>query len=372
MRSCSGSYGVSVMGNAFIARTEDAAPVHALWSFLDQQAISFGKDQKTCEGFYNVSRPAPGPVETESLFHQHWWLDAVAGSQRKEVSVIDNGTVVGRLPYFETKVLGTRVLGMPPFTRTLGPWIAALPGKAVTQRQRTMRIISDLIGQLPSHGYFKQLLPPTWDHALPFQFAGYSVGIEHTLEIDCRRDLTELWSEIQNKTRTLIRRTGRLCTPEVTQDPVEFFRLYERNIEREGRTNHYEYDAFLRIYRACRDHDAGMILGLRDHKGALVAGLFVVWSRHRMLLLMQTHDAIEAGAGGIELLIWQAIQTAKDRGQVLDMDGMSNQKAAHRHLYFGGKLRLRFVVSGGSCLIPTMRYVRRSVAWKLGNKQKFL
>ena len=162
-------------------------------------------------------------MEAESLFHQHWWLDAVAGSQWQEVTVADNGTVVGRLPYVETRTFGMRVLGMPPFTKMLGPWIAPRPGKTVTRRQRTTRIISELIEQLPSHAYFKQHLPAVWDYALPFQFAGYGLGIDQTFEIDCRRDPEELWSEMQNKTRTLIRRTGKTHNIEGRSIRLSFF-----------------------------------------------------------------------------------------------------------------------------------------------------
>ena len=46
--------------------------------------------------FHRDARPTQPPVEAESLFHQHWWLDAVAGSQWQEVTVADNGTVVRR------------------------------------------------------------------------------------------------------------------------------------------------------------------------------------------------------------------------------------------------------------------------------------
>jgi hypothetical protein len=79
---------------------------------------------------------------------------------------------------------GLARLGMPPFTKMLGPWIAPRPGKTVTRRQRTTRIISELIEQLPSHAFFKQHLPAVWDYALPFQFAGYGLGIDQTFEID--------------------------------------------------------------------------------------------------------------------------------------------------------------------------------------------
>ena len=37
--------------------------------------------------FHRAVVPTHPPVEDELLFHQHWWLDAVAGSQWQEVTV---------------------------------------------------------------------------------------------------------------------------------------------------------------------------------------------------------------------------------------------------------------------------------------------
>ena len=345
-------------------RGDDGVLARLLRSSLKERSKSSVEGLRPHD-FHRDARPTQPPVEAESRFHQHWWLDA-------EVTVADNGTVVGRLPYVETRTFGMRVLGMPPFTKMLGPWIAPRPGKTVTRRQRTTRIISELIEQLPSHAYFKQHLPAVWDYALQFQFAGYGLGIDQTFEIDCRRDPEELWSEMQNKTRTLIRRTGKTHNIEESVDPFEFFRLYQRNVEREGRVNYYERAAFLRLYHACRAHDACTILGLRDHDGALVAGLFVVWSSDRTSALMLTRYGSEAGAGAAEMLVWQAILAANKRQQILDMDGVSSQKDAHRYLHFGGELRPRLVISGGSLFIPALKVLRRSMAWRFGSEKRFV
>ena len=136
--------------------------------------------------------------------------------------------------------------------------------------------------------------------------------------------------------------------------------------------NYYERAAFLRLYHACRAHDACTILGLRDHDGALVAGLFVVWSSDRTSALMLTRYGSEAGAGAAEMLVWQAILAANKRQQILDMDGVSSQKDAHRYLHFGGELRPRLVISGGSLFIPALKVLRRSMAWRFGSEKRFV
>jgi hypothetical protein len=86
---------------------------------------------------------------TGSIFQEHWWLDAVAPRQWKEVTIKEEGRTVERLPYFETRCFGLATLGMPPLTRTLGPWIAPSVGKAVTLRQRETRLVRALIERMP-------------------------------------------------------------------------------------------------------------------------------------------------------------------------------------------------------------------------------
>ena len=39
-----------------------------------------------------------------SIFQEHWWLDAVAPRQWKEVTIKEEGRIVGRLPYISNHV----------------------------------------------------------------------------------------------------------------------------------------------------------------------------------------------------------------------------------------------------------------------------
>ena len=115
----------------------------------------------------------PDDSPSTSIFHQRWWLDAVARSAWAEATVHHGGKTIGRFPYFETRQLGFRVLGMPPLTRTLGPWIAPRSGKTVARRDHYKRVTTELIAQLPKHTFFRQLLPLDFDNLLAFQSAGF-------------------------------------------------------------------------------------------------------------------------------------------------------------------------------------------------------
>ena len=131
-----------------------------------------------------------------SIFQEHWWLDAVSPCQWKEVSVKEEGRIVGRLPYFETRRFGLAIFFFffpPPPPPQLE--------KAVTLRQRETRLVRELIERMPRHDYFCQLLPTNYNNLLPFQCAGFSTSLEHGIEIDCGLGANVVWDEMHHKVR---------------------------------------------------------------------------------------------------------------------------------------------------------------------------
>jgi hypothetical protein len=308
--------------------------------------------------------PAPSSG-SNSIFHERWWLDAVAPSSWSEVTVEEGGKTIGRFPYFETRPLGFHVLGMPPLTRTLGPWIADGAGKPLSRRERSRRLTAELIEKLPSHVFFRQLLPPAFDNLLSFQSAGFCVGVEHVVEIEGNLGTEQLWSGMHHKMRSLIRRADQHQAFEILDDPEEFCRFYGRNIALSGRTLDFEGDNFASLYRACQAREACTILAMRHSNGELAAAIFLVWWEGRMHFLLQTRDPKTAVTGSVECLIWHAIEIAAQRSLVLDLDGIPNEKTAHRLLPFGGEVRLRAIATRGSALCMAARQFKKSLSWSL-------
>ena len=322
---------------------------------IHPRQLAYSSAERLCE--------ATSFSSAASIFHQPWWLDAVAPDTWDEVTVEKAGRTVARFPFYRTKTFGFSVLGMPPFTRTLGPALAASGGKVVTRREREIHLVSELIEKLPKHTFFRQLLPPSYANVLAFQNAGFCVGIEHTIEIDCRSSAERLWNGLHHKTRSLIRRASKEQRFEIVSDPVEFCQFYNSNIKLEGKTLDFDPSDFVRLYRACNERDACRILALRHPLGKLSAAIFIVWWAGRMHFLLQTRDPLLASAGSIECLIWKTIEAAVGRSVVLDLDGIPNARTAHRLLPFGGEVRARTIITRGSVACMTLRQFKKSFAW---------
>jgi Acetyltransferase (GNAT) domain len=235
---------------------------------------------------------------------------------------------------------GFRVLGMPPLTRTLGPWVAEGAGKSVSRRKHDRRVTAELIEKLPRHTFFRQLLPPSFDNLLTFQSIGFCIGIEHVVEINGCSGVETLWNGLHHKLRSLIRRADQHQAFEILDDPEEFCRFYARNIAMRGQSLDFESANFMAIYSACHTRKACTILAMRHRSGELAAAIFLVWWDGRMHFLLQTRDPNIAAAGSVECLIWHATEIAAQRSWVLDLDGIPHERTVHRLLPFGGEIRL--------------------------------
>jgi antitoxin (DNA-binding transcriptional repressor) of toxin-antitoxin stability system len=101
-------------------------------------------------------RTAPDLGCVDSLFQQPWLLDAVARGGWEEITVTQNGRVLARLPYVRRRRRGLTVLGPPPLTQTLGPWIEPSRGKPASAHGREMALLSELAERIPPEGSMLQ------------------------------------------------------------------------------------------------------------------------------------------------------------------------------------------------------------------------
>ena len=189
--------------------------------------------------------------------------------------------------------------------------------------------------------------------------------MEHLVEIDGRAGRECLWNDLRHKTRSLIRRADQHQAFEILNDPEEFYRFYERKLAITQRNVDFKAADFLAAYRAGQRRDACTILVMRNHRGELTAAIFLVWWAGRMHFLLQTRAPAVALTGSIECLIWHAIEIAAKHSLVLDLDGIPNERTAHRLLPFGGEIRLRAILTRGSPLCMAARQFKKSLSWTL-------
>jgi hypothetical protein len=126
----------------------------------------------------------------KTIFHEKWWLDAVAPGSWREVVCIRGGQVVGSLPFEELSRGGLKVSAMPQATHVLGPMLEIRPGKAESLARSTQSITDCLLQQVGKHHHVEMILGTEYADITPFLHAGFEVKPEPTLLLDCKPPLT--------------------------------------------------------------------------------------------------------------------------------------------------------------------------------------
>jgi hypothetical protein len=300
-----------------------------------------------------------------SLFHEPWWLSAVTDGRFQESVVKQGSDVVGRLPYVLANRGPFRMVRMPPFTHMLGPVVDAGAGKPQTRLIRRLSVIRSLIDQLPSHSYFHQHLDPTLDgglanaDGLAFQERQFTVAPQYTFEVDCRRDLDDIWAALYLKTRQHIRRAEGKYQVRSVDDPKYFTDFYLKSVKARGRANQIEFKHFSALFSECRARESGAILGAFDHDGVPVAMTFLVWGHGIMYYLLSMRCFGSIDYGSVSLLLWSAIKEANRMGLVLDLDGVYSSGTARFLSNFSGQIKTRLMIRRSRMPFRALQYLKR-------------
>ncbi len=313
--------------------------------------------------------PRPGKVLTDSLqqfpeanallFHEPWWLDAVTDGQYHEAQVSRGGQIVGRLPYILARKAGFAVSRLPPFTHALGPVVHPGVGKPQTLLLRRMSIIRDLLDQLPNVAFFKQALALSLVDGLAFQHHGFEVTPQYTFQIDARESLSDLWSEVHSKTRQHIRRAEEKFTVVALQEPKAFIDFYLNNVHRAGLRSFVDFTTFPAMFSAAQERRCAEILCANWPDGKPAAMVVLVWGCGRMYYLMSTRAGDKGDNGSINLLIWEGVKRAHERGLSFDLDGVSTSGTSRFMSGFGGRFAMRLIVQRTSPIYGALRNAKR-------------
>jgi hypothetical protein len=306
-----------------------------------------------------------------SIFQESWWLDAVAPGLWREVVVSKGGNFVGRWPFCIYPNYFMPVIGMAPLTPTLGPWIAERSGSPVAQSRAEIEIVSELTEKLPRHVFFRQILPPCWTDALAFQINRFSVGVEHTMELDFRHGTEGVWSRIKSEIRNQIKGVERRGEIVLSDDVEDFVSLHMRNLRLRKTKNYLDLAALRRVFEACRGRQAAKLFLFKDNEKTNAAALFCVMGHGRMHHLCQVQNPEFSPAGAMDALTWRAIRFSIENLLKYDFDGMPNQQTARRHLRFGGDVRSRFILTGGSAAALGLREFVKQLRIRRDEKSRF-
>jgi hypothetical protein len=273
---------------------------------------------------------------TNALFEQPWWLDSVAPGAWDEVVVRRGDEVVARLPYAYRRRLGMTVIAQPPFTQTLGPWLAPSDGKYSRRLDTEMKLLGQLLELLPPYQYFRQCFATALTNWLPFHWAGFRATVKYTYRIEDLSDLDRVRQGFQEHVRRGIKKAGNVLEVDHDLPLDELLRLDAETYARQGLPAPYTQEAVRRLDAACAMRGARRVLGAVDSQGRTHAALYVVWDAKAFYALIAARDAQLQAPGANTLLYWEAIRLASEVSRVFDFEGSMMRPIEHYFRGFGG------------------------------------
>jgi hypothetical protein len=276
-----------------------------------------------------------------TIFHEEWWLDAATGGNFDVAEVIVGGRTVGRLPFIATKRFGLKMIRMPVLTYFLGPAIDEGEGSPNTRFLKRLEITRKLLEKLPRASWQYVKCHGGITEVIAFQELGFRTYVQFTHEI-APGPVEVLWQQMRNKTRNVIRKAEEQFSVTELTDPVEFVRLFERNLEAKRLDNGLDVALCLKTISASLERQRGRILAALDEEKQVVAANFCVWDEISSFYLLSTR-CDSSGNGASSLLLWEAIKESTRRGLVFDFAGLGDKGSVLHYSGFGASISVRYV-----------------------------
>lgn len=294
-------------------------------------------------------------VNTNSIFQESWWLDAVAPGQRGIVEVEKGGKVEARMPYVKGhNSFGLKTIIMPPLTKTLGPWLAPSKAKYTKQLALQKSLMTALIGKLPPYDYFEQNFHYSITNWLPFYWRGFSQSTRYTYVLEDLTDLDRVWNSFRENIRREIRKAKKRVVCRTETDIDRFLDINTLTFKRQGRKLPYDRELVHRLDVSCVAHNARQIYFAEDAHGEIHAAIYIIWDANSCYYLMGGTVPEFRNSGATSLLMWEAIQFAATVTKKFDFEGSMIESVE------------RFFRGFGARQIPYFQITRMS------NRMKFL
>jgi hypothetical protein len=294
----------------------------------------------------------------KTIFHEKWWLDAIAPGRWREVVCIRGGQVVGSLPFEELSQGGLKICVMPQATRVLGPILEIRPGKAESLARSTQSVTACLLEQIGKYDHAEMTLGTEHADITPFLHAGFEVKVLPTFLLNCRPPLPELWAGLRDKTRNVIRRARERLTVQCIEDVTRFTRFYEENLEDDA--SYFSLAASAAATAAACDHKQGKIVAAMDADGVAHAMVVFLWDDYQVYYFHSSRKRSLALAGAVSLLLWTGIELAHSRGLWFDFDAGLAKLSRYKFLVsFGGEIANRYEVTRSTRIYRVQHGIRR-------------
>ncbi|MBX7108844.1 MAG: GNAT family N-acetyltransferase [Chitinophagales bacterium] len=255
------------------------------------------------------------------LFHQPFWLDAVAPGAWHAIEIMEDGKLIASAPYVMKKsLLGTELI-MPKLTQFLGPNLL-LPQVDYKERlAKEMQLLEQIILQLPAHDFFLQRWHYHYQNWLPFYWKGYHQTTRYTYVLPDISQPETLRKHFSDKVKREIHKAEKQFTVERSSAVQPFYAMLAANFKSKAMDIPFDAALLQRIYAACRKHQSGDIWLSRDAHGTVAGGIMVAWDQQSAYYIIGGKNNDFGNAGVMSHLFWQCFNDLKSTVKQFDFEG---------------------------------------------------
>ncbi len=259
---------------------------------------------------------------TIPVFSRAWWLDAVAGENDWDVVVVKRGPeIVASMPYVKIGKLGFTLLGHPPLTQTLGPWLKLFKDSPARRIKQQHDLMQSLIEQLPPFDSFYQ----RWHYAntdwLPFYWAGFKQTTRYTYVIEDLSDPDAVAAGFSHGKRMSIKKAKEKIKIKFDIPAQTFYEHHKMTLGQVNLKIGYPYEVFARMYKSGYEHNAACTIAAYDEHDNLHAAFFIVWDENSAYALINTIDHDFRSSGATSLLTREIIRHVSNKTKRFDFEG---------------------------------------------------
>lgn len=257
------------------------------------------------------------------IFSRDWWLDTVCGEDKWEVLLIEEkGRILAAMPLY---IPHQGIISMPPYTQTMGPWLAKESGDTKYNRAlgKHQAICKEFTNILKAYPHFLQNFHYNITDWLPFYWEGYKQTTRYTYLLNDIQNEFLLWENMSPNIRRNITKAKKKFGITIQKGiPIEdFLKIQSLTFKRQHLAIPKRQDILIQLITTCRKRNQGDLWGAYDNKGQLHAVAFIVWQENCAYYLAGGGDPTLRNSGAHSLLLWECIRYVSQYTSKFDFEG---------------------------------------------------
>ena len=273
------------------------------------------------------------------------------------------GNLIGAFHYYIQKILFFNYIRNIPFTPYIGPFINLRAKKIAAKTKENKTILKAIVSFFTRLNY--HILSLSFHHeqidTIPFIRENYKVVPNYTYILDLSKSYDELWEELDNDKRNMIRKgekDGIIIKKEDDYQIVEEFVL--NTLKRKGSKTYHEYLKKILFSFSDNSNSYAFVAYLNNKP---ISMTFCLYDNNTAYYLFGGYnkDAKHNAAGN--MTIWEAIKCAKKlKLNCFDFEGSMIPEVENFFIGFGGKLTPYFKINKAKLPIEiVLKFFKRDI-----------